>query len=171
MCEQKFFKCEICGNFVGMLYNGKVPMTCCGQEMKEVIANSIEASKEKHIPKVEKRERLLHVEVGSIIHPSTVEHHIEFIYLQTNNGGQRKCIDIGSEPKAMFMTLESKPLEVFAYCNLHGLWKAEVMCDCGCGETMKNCDCKDDCGCEEDTEKCECGCDGKKMDCISNQEA
>lgn len=169
MCEQKFFKCEICGNLVGMLNNGKTPMVCCGEVMKELVANSVEAAHEKHIPKVEKRERLVHVEVGSILHPSLPEHHIEFIYLQTSNGGQRKCIEIGNEPKAMFMALEGEPLEVYAYCNLHGLWKTDIMCDCGCDKTMKDCDCDDNCDEQDALEKCECGCENDKDKCVDKR--
>lgn len=172
MCEQKFYKCEICGNFVGLLNDGNSTMTCCGQEMTEVIANSVEnASLEKHIPKVEKRERLVAVQVGEILHPATVEHHIEFIYLQTSNGGMRKCIDVGSDPKAMFMTLEGEPLEVYAYCNIHGLWKTNVMCDCGCDSSMKDCDCEDDCSCESETEKNCCEQEKSKRDCHNKKQA
>lgn len=143
MCEQKFFKCEHCGNFVGLINNAGVPMICCGEEMKELIPNTVEASNEKHIPKVEINGRLVHVEVGSVLHPAEEAHHIEFIYLQTANGGQRRCIKVGDKPVAMFCLIEDEPLEAFAYCNLHGLWKLDIPCDCGCEKTMT--DCSGDC--------------------------
>ncbi len=145
MCTQKFFRCKHCGNFVGLINNAGVPMICCGKEMDELVPNTVEASNEKHIPKIEVKERLVYVEVGSVIHPAEEAHHIEFIYLQTKNGGQRKCIKVGEKPAAIFAVIDDKPLEVFAYCNLHGLWKAEVMCDCGCEKSLNDCTCDDTC--------------------------
>lgn len=140
MCEQKFFRCKHCGNFVGLINNAGVPMTCCGEPMEELIPNTVEASTEKHVPEVSTSGRLVHAKIGSVDHPMTEEHHIEFIYLQTENGGQRRCMKLGKEAAAMFAVLEDTPLEVFAYCNLHGLWKADVLCDCGCGHTTAECD-------------------------------
>lgn len=131
MCEQKFFRCKHCGNLVGLIHNGEVPMICCGDTMEELIPNTVEAATEKHIPAVSVNGRLVHAQVGSVVHPMTEEHHIEFIYLQTENGGQRRCLKVGSAPDAMFAVLEDKPLEVYAYCNIHGLWKVAVPCDCG----------------------------------------
>lgn len=133
MCEQKFFRCKHCGNLVGLIKNTGVPMMCCGDLMEELIPNTVEASAEKHVPEVSAKERLVHAKIGSVAHPMTDEHHIEFIYLQTENGGQRRSLKVGSEAAAMFVVLDDKPVEVFAYCNLHGLWKAPVPCDCGCG--------------------------------------
>lgn len=130
MCEQKFFRCKHCGNLVGLINNAGVPMICCGEAMEELIPNTVEAATEKHIPAVSVKERLVHAEVGSVAHPMTQEHHIEFIYLQTENGGQRRCLKVGSKAAAMFAVLDDKPLEVYAYCNLHGLWKADVPCNC-----------------------------------------
>ncbi len=122
MKEQKFFRCKHCGNFIGLINNAGVPMICCGEEMEELTANSVEASTEKHIPDVSFDGGVMTVNVGSVIHPSTPEHHIEFIYVQTENGGQRKSIEIGDDPIAKFSFVDDKPVEVFAYCNLHGLW-------------------------------------------------
>lgn len=139
MNGQKFFRCKHCGNFVGLINNANVPMICCGEPMQELIPNTVEASGEKHIPKVEVNERLVYAQIGSVIHPSTSEHHIEFIYLATENGGQRKAMKIGEDPKTMFMVLDDKPLEVYAYCNIHGLWKADVICGCGCGKAVHEC--------------------------------
>lgn len=130
MCEQKFFRCKHCGNLVGLINNAGVPMICCGEPMEELVPNTVEAATEKHIPEVSVRERLVHAKVGSVAHPMTEEHHIQFIYLQTENGGQRRCLKVGSEAVAMFAVLDDKPLEVFAYCNLHGLWKVTVPCGC-----------------------------------------
>lgn len=129
MCEQKFFRCKQCGNLVGLLNDGGVPMICCGEPMEELRPNTVEASTEKHIPVVSVNDCVIQAKIGSIPHPMTEEHHIEFIYLQTEEGGQKRCLKIGSEAQAKFTVMDDKPLEVFAYCNLHGLWKAEVPCD------------------------------------------
>lgn len=130
MCEQKFFRCKHCGNLVGLINNAGVPMICCGEPMEELIPNTVEAATEKHIPEVSVKGRLVHVAVGSVAHPMTEEHHIAFIYLQTEHGGQRKCLEVGSDPAAMFVALDDKPLEAYAYCNLHGLWKVTIPCAC-----------------------------------------
>lgn len=126
MCEQKFFRCKHCGNFVGLINNAGVPMICCGEEMEELVANAVEASTEKHIPVVTVEGDTVTVKIGSAAHPMTAEHHIAFIYLQTENGGQRKCLKVGAEPEATFKLNDDTLQEVFAYCNLHGLWKASA---------------------------------------------
>src|SRR5665647_1139269 len=120
MSKQSFFRCKHCGNFLGLINNAGVPMICCGEEMEELIPNTVDASKEKHIPEVSIDGDVITVKVGSVLHPSLAEHHIEFIYLQTKNGGQRKSIEVGQEPIAKFAVIDDKPLAVFAYCNLHG---------------------------------------------------
>lgn len=132
MKEQKFFRCKHCGNLTALINDGGVPMICCGEPMELLLANTVEAATEKHIPEVSVNGRLVHAKVGSVTHPMTPEHHIEFISLQTKNGEQRKALEVGTDPAAIFAVLEDKPLEVYAYCNLHGLWKAPVPCDCGC---------------------------------------
>ena len=124
--NQKFFICEICGNIIGLIEDRGGPMTCCGVEMVELVPNTVEASFEKHIPAVEKTENGIKVQIGSVLHPSEKEHHIDFVYVRTENGGQRKGVTIGYAPEMEFCFVNDKPLEVFAYCNLHGLWKADI---------------------------------------------
>jgi superoxide reductase len=126
MENQKFFRCKHCGNFIGLINNAGVPMICCGEEMEELVANTQEASLEKHIPAVTVSSDTVTVQVGSVLHPMLAEHYIEFVYLQTENGGQRKSFKIGQEPVATFKLVDDKPLYAFAYCNLHGLWKAKI---------------------------------------------
>lgn len=135
MYEQKFFRCKTCGNFVSVINSSGLSMVCCGKPMEELCPNTVEADTEKHIPEVSVNGRLVHAKVGSAAHPITEEHHIEFIYLQTENGGQMRRLKVGTEAQAMFAILEDKPLEVFAYCNLHGLWKVELPCECSCKDT------------------------------------
>jgi len=106
--------------------NKGVPLVCCGQKMTELVPNTVEASTEKHIPSVTAKADSISVEVGSVPHPMEEAHHIEFVYVQTEQGGQRKCLKPGSEPKCDFAFSNDKPVAVYAYCNLHGLWEAEV---------------------------------------------
>lgn len=110
-------------------------MVCCGEPMEELRPNTVDAATEKHLPEVGVNSRLVHAKIGSVPHPMTEEHHIEFIYLQTENGGQMRRLQVGAEAQSMFAVLEDKPVAVFSYCNLHGLWKLEIPCNCGCGGT------------------------------------
>jgi superoxide reductase len=105
--------------------DSKVPVFCCGEEMAELVANTEEASVEKHLPVVTKLDDCsIKVEVGSVPHPMLAEHHIAFIYVETENGGIR--MDLSEKPEAVFCTCVEKPIAVYEYCNLHGLWKTEL---------------------------------------------
>ena len=99
---------------------------CCGQKMQKLEAGVTDASKEKHVPVVEATENEVRVSVGSVSHPMTSEHHIAWVYLQTDRGGQRKCLAAGSEPTVCFALKDETPVAVYAYCNLHGLWQADI---------------------------------------------
>jgi len=124
--KHKFFKCDLCGNLaVPVIFSGAVPV-CCGQTMTELIPNTVEASAEKHIPSVTSSVNGIEVKVGSVPHPMEEGHHIGFVYVQTEQGGQRKGLQVGAEPKCAFSFTDDKPIAVFAYCNLHGIWKAEL---------------------------------------------
>ena len=92
----------------------------------EVVAGSTDAAVEKHVPVVTKKCKQVKVDVGSVAHPMTAEHLIEWVYLQTCRGGQRKCLKAGDAPVVSFALCDEKPIAVYAYCNLHGLWKTEV---------------------------------------------
>ena len=121
----KFYKCRHCGNVVMKVVDRRVPVVCCGEKMEELVPNTVDASNEKHVPKVTfVDECTMKVEVGSVPHPMTPEHHICFIYVETENGGMR--IDLKDVPEAMFYTCKDKPIAVYEYCNLHGLWKTEL---------------------------------------------
>ena len=127
MCENnRFFICEHCGNIVGMIHDAGVPLKCCGQNMTKLEPGTVEASREKHIPVVSVNGNEVKVDVGSVKHPMSEEHSILWVYLQTDRGGQRKCLAVGSEPVVTFALSDEKPVAVYAYCNLHGLWKADV---------------------------------------------
>ncbi|MFC2821716.1 MAG: desulfoferrodoxin family protein [Sphaerochaeta sp.] len=120
-----FYKCSRCGNFVTFLTE-KTAATpvCCGVEMTEVVANTTDAAKEKHVPEVSVDGSLVKVQVGSVAHPMMDAHYIQFIILETKNGYQKKDLKPGAEPKAEFVLAQGdEPVAVYEYCNLHGLWK------------------------------------------------
>lgn len=119
----KFFKCRHCGNVVEKVVDSGVPVVCCGKNMEELIPNTVEASGEKHIPVVTRVDDCsIKVEVGSVPHPMLPEHHIAFIYVETEDGGGIR-INLKDKPEAVICTCTSKPVAVYEYCNLHGLWK------------------------------------------------
>ena len=124
--KQKFYLCKHCGNMIGLIEDKGVPMTCCGEEMTELVANTEEAIVEKHLPEVTMSGNNMSVQVGSMPHPMEEAHHIMFVYVETERGGQRKCFRIGEEPQLCFSFTDDKPLAVYAYCNLHGMWKTEI---------------------------------------------
>jgi len=125
--KQRFFLCETCKNLVSLIEDQSVPLVCCGSKMAELVANTEDASREKHVPVVTVSGNEIHVAVGSVPHPMVEAHHISFVYLKTERGGQRKSLKVGEEPKVSFCFIDDKPLEVYEYCNLHGLWKTEVV--------------------------------------------
>ena len=124
--NQKFFKCNKCGNLVGLINNGGVPLICCGENMAELVPNTVEASAEKHLPAVTVSGSSINVQIGSVPHPMENEHHIDFVFVETERGGQRKSLKAGEQPKASFALSDDKPAAVYAYCNLHGMWKTEI---------------------------------------------
>ena len=99
---------------------------CCGRKMTKLEPGVVEASHEKHIPVVNIEGNVVKVKVGSALHPMAEEHSILWVYLQTDKGGQRKELSPGESPEVEFALSGEKPLAVYAYCNLHGLWKADV---------------------------------------------
>ena len=124
--NQKFFICKHCGNLTGLIDDKGVSMVCCGEEMTELVPNTVDAAVEKHLPVVTENGSTITVEVGSTAHPMEDAHYITFVYVETERGGQRKSLKPGQEPKLTFSFFEDKPVVVYAFCNLHGLWKTEI---------------------------------------------
>lgn len=124
--KEKFYICRHCGNLIGMIKDAGVPMMCCGQKMEALVPNTVEASGEKHLPAVTLDGNKVNVNIGSVDHPMVEAHYIEWVYLLTQNGGQRRIFAPGDVPKHTFCTRGDKPLAVYAYCNLHGLWMTEI---------------------------------------------
>lgn len=124
--KTKFCICRHCGNLVGMVRDSGVPMICCGERMEVLRPNTVEASGEKHLPTVRAEDDAVHVHVGAVDHPMLPEHLIEWVYLQTESGGQRKIFSAGDAPAHTFCIGADRPVAVYAYCNLHGLWMTEL---------------------------------------------
>lgn len=123
----KFYICRHCGNIIGKVKDAGVPVVCCGQKMEELIPGSVDAATEKHVPVVNVDGNIVNVRIGSVDHPMTEEHLIEWVYLETEEGGQKKVLKAGDAPALSFALTEGdKAKAVYAYCNLHGLWKTEL---------------------------------------------
>ena len=123
--EQKFYICEHCGKMVALVKESGVPVMCCGQKMTEIIPGTTDAAVEKHVPVYTVENNIVHVKVGEVEHPMTPEHFIEWVSIQTNQGNQRKAFKPGDQPEICFALCDGDEVEaVYAYCNLHGLWKA-----------------------------------------------
>lgn len=123
--NRSIFKCEICGNIVGMIEDSSVSVSCCGQEMTPLVSNSTEAAVEKHLPVAKWEGDKLTVTIGPDAHPMTVEHHISWIIVAGEGLTQRITLAKTGAPSATFF-LEKRPVTVYGYCNLHGLWAAEA---------------------------------------------
>lgn len=122
--EQKFLRCKKCGNIVAVVKNNGCDIICCGEQMKEIIPGEVDAAKEKHVPIYVRQGNKVTVSVGDVAHPMEEKHYIEWISIQTKAGNQRKALKPGDLPKTEFLIDESDEIEaVYAYCNLHGLWK------------------------------------------------
>lgn len=122
---QKFYICTHCGNVITKLTDSGVPVVCCGEQMAELIAGTTDAAKEKHVPVVKIDETEVHVSVGSVVHPMTKEHFIEWVMLKTQSGSQIKHLKPNENPEVVFSKFAGDEVKgVYAYCNLHGLWKA-----------------------------------------------
>ena len=120
-----FYICKHCKNIIAYAHNSGVPVMCCGEKMTKIEPNTTDAAQEKHVPVYTVEGQKVTVVVGSTEHPMTEEHLIEWIAVQTKQGNQRKELKAGDAPKAEFMICEDDSVEaVYAYCNLHGLWKA-----------------------------------------------
>lgn len=120
----KFFKCKKCGQIIAFAKDLGNPVTCCGEEMVELKPNTEDASGEKHVPQYIVDGNIVIVNVGSIPHPMVENHYIEWVALKTKFGNQRKQLKPGQAPIVYFAMCDGDTVEeVYAYCNLHGLWK------------------------------------------------
>ncbi len=121
----KFYKCAHCGKIIAVVKESGVPVMCCGQKMEEIIPGTTDAAAEKHVPVYEIDGNIVKVTVGEVEHPMIDAHYIEWIALETSSGNQRKPLKPGDAPKVCFALCDGDEVKaVYAYCNLHGLWKA-----------------------------------------------
>ncbi len=117
------YKCEVCGNIVEVIHEGKGQLVCCGQPMKLYEENTVDAAVEKHVPVVEKIDGGYKVKVGSVLHPMEEAHYIEWIELIADGKAYRQFLKPGQAPEAVFL-IEASEIIAREYCNLHGLWKS-----------------------------------------------
>lgn len=122
--EKTFYRCSECGNIVGVIKNGGGQLVCCGKPMQKLEPNTADASHEKHVPVYKTENGKIKVTVGSVEHPMAEEHFIEWIALVGDGMTQRVSLKPGDAPKAEFCSV--KNATVYAYCNLHGLWSAQI---------------------------------------------
>jgi superoxide reductase len=120
--KMEVYKCELCGNIVEVLHGGKGELVCCGQPMKLLKENTVDAAKEKHVPVIEKTDDGYKVKVGGVPHPMEEKHYIEWIELIADGVSYRAFLKPGDAPEATFC-IQAKTVSAREYCNLHGLWK------------------------------------------------
>lgn len=120
----RFYRCETCGNLVYLMNEGGGTLTCCGEPMTLLDPNTVEASGEKHIPVITVKDSQVTVNVGSVDHPMTDAHYIEWIFLCAGEEILCRRLNPGDAPKAEFCVQDADTVTAYAYCNLHGLWKA-----------------------------------------------
>ena len=123
------YKCNVCGNIVLVMHSGKGELVCCGKPMELLVAGSVDAAVEKHVPVIEKKGNECRVKVGSTSHPMTEEHYIEWIELHTDDDKVYiKFLKPGENPEASFQ-VEAQKIVAKEYCNLHGLWESSKVCE------------------------------------------
>lgn len=123
----KIYRCPKCGNMAAMIEKHPCTPHCCSEEMKELVANTEDAAREKHVPFVTVEENKVKVRVGEVDHPMLEAHYITWIALESKQGWQLKYLQPGEEPKRCFtLCPNDEPIAVYEYCNLHGLWKKEL---------------------------------------------
>ena len=125
--KRKFLLCKTCGNLVEVFDDAGGDIVCCGSPMEELVTNTTDAAVEKHVPVISIKENVVTVKVGDVLHPMSEEHYIKWIYLETNKGIHRVDLRPEDEPYAYFTLNRDEAVKgVYAYCNLHGLWKKEL---------------------------------------------
>jgi superoxide reductase len=120
----EIYKCMTCGNIVQVLHGGAGELVCCGEPMKKMVENTVDAAKEKHVPVIEKIDGAFKVKVGSVAHPMEEKHYIEWVELLADGRAYRQFLQPGMRPEAVF-DMQAESVSAREYCNLHGLWKGE----------------------------------------------
>ena len=120
----RFYRCSTCGNMVGLIHGSMEHITCCGHQMEQMKANSVDAAQEKHVPVYERDGEEIIVKVGEILHPMEEEHSIAWVALVSEDKTTRIALKPGEEPIVRFQYVPYAT--IYAYCNKHGLWKQEI---------------------------------------------
>lgn len=122
----RFFICNHCGNIIAMIKDKGVPIKCCGENMQEITSGTSEGAHEKHMPVYHIDGETVTVSVGEAEHPMTPEHYIDWVCMETEEGFQFKKLSPDMSPKVSFsLTKGDKVKSVYAFCNLHSLWKTQ----------------------------------------------
>lgn len=121
----EIYKCELCGNIVEVMHEGAGELVCCGEPMKLMAENTVDASKEKHVPVIERGDGTIKVKVGSVPHPMEEKHYIEWVEIIADGKAYRQFLKPGEAPEAVF-NVSAKQVTAREYCNLHLLWKSEA---------------------------------------------
>jgi len=121
--RDQVYKCERCGNLINVVHGGAGKMVCCGEEMKLLEPNTVDAAQEKHVPVIDKTGNTVKVAVGGVAHPMEAEHYIETISVLTDKRLYRAYLSPGDKPEAVFV-IDEDVTSARAYCNIHGLWKS-----------------------------------------------
>jgi len=118
------YKCSICGNIVEVTHGGSGALVCCGEDMRLMTENTVDAAKEKHVPVIEMGQGTITVKVGSVPHPMEDAHYIEWIELIADGKDYKQYLKPGEAPQATF-NISATKVTVREYCNLHGHWAAK----------------------------------------------
>lgn len=119
----KMLKCNLCGQIITVEKDTKMPISCCGEIMEEIIPNKSDGATEKHVPVLKRKGNELEVCIGSAPHPMTDEHYIEWILVETSNRKSKIYLGPGDTPSiCLALNDDEEVLNVYAYCNIHGLW-------------------------------------------------
>ena len=121
----EIYKCEACGNIVEVIEGGGAELVCCGEEMKLMSENTVDAAQEKHVPVIEKSDGTVKGIVGDVPHPMEEKHYIQWIELIADGRSYRQFLEPNQRPEAEFR-ITAERLTAREYCNLHGLWKADA---------------------------------------------
>ena len=123
----KIYRCAKCGQTAAILKKSACAVHCCGEPMEELVPNTTDGAKEKHVPVISCEGKKVTVAVGSVEHPMLDAHYIGWILLETKEGIQKKDLQPGMKPQAEFALTETdEPVAAYEFCNLHGFWKAEA---------------------------------------------
>ncbi|NLI40931.1 MAG: desulfoferrodoxin [Caldisericales bacterium] len=121
----EIYKCEICGNIVEVVHGGMGTLVCCNKPMVLQQENTVDASKEKHVPVIEHTQEGVKVKIGAVAHPMEEKHYIEWIQIIFGDKACRQFLKPGDPPEATFNVHPDKVV-AREYCNIHGLWKGEM---------------------------------------------